>query len=266
MRSLQILILAFGILIAPYGVAAKEVVSVNGRKISEEQLKSALSGFNESQKERILEEKTSRDQLIDSLVSQELLVQEAEKESLQSTQEYKQALDTFRRQFLASLLVKKKLNSKLNEKAVKRYWQRNRFRYSTEQVRVHHILLDTRKEAKKILDLAKKKDADFQKLAEKYSKDSSAVNNRGDIGYITRDRMDPEFTGVAFRTKVGKVSGPVKTAFGFHIIKVVDRVSGDVLSYNDVQLKVKAALRNELVNRYVTELRADAKILTVKDK
>ena len=97
---------------------------------------------------------------------------------------------------------------------------------SEEEVHARHILVPTEDEAKAILaDL--KKGADFATLAKEKSKDPGAADG-GDLGYFTKDQMVPEFSAVAFKLDKGQLSDPVKTQFGWHIIKVEDkRVEAD---------------------------------------
>lgn len=240
--------------------SAKVLATVNGKKITDSDVKKALSGFNEGQKSKIFRDMNSRRQVVSNLVDQEILLQEAQKLQLENSKEFRAAYDAFRKQYLANLLVSKKLGSKLNEKAAKDYYKKNKHIFTTEQARLHHILLDKQREAEQIMKKAKAKGADFQALAEKYSKDPSAKYNRGDIGFVTRDRIAKEISAAAFRAKEGDIVGPIKTAYGYHIVKVIKRTSGKLLSYNEVQLQVKNVLREELVRSYVAGLKRKAKI------
>jgi parvulin-like peptidyl-prolyl isomerase len=72
--------------------------------------------------------------------------------------------------------------------------------------------------------------------------------------------MVPEFTNAAFSAKIGEIVGPVKTSFGWHIIKVTDKKPGQVLGYDEVELKVKSTLRNIYAQQLVAELRKSAKV------
>ena len=87
-----------------------------------------------------------------------------------------------------------------------------------EEVRARHILVPTEDEAKAILADLKKGD-DFAKLAKEKSKDPAPAANGGDLGYFTKDQMVPEFAEIAFKMPKGQLSDPVKTQFGWHIIK-----------------------------------------------
>src|SRR5581483_4572378 len=99
-----------------------------------------------------------------------------------------------------------------------------------EQVRASHILLKTdgKDDAAvkaKAMDIAKqaKAGADFAELAKKYSEDDSNAKNGGDLDYFARGRMVPEFDQAVFAMTPGQISDPIKTQFGYHIIKLVDK-------------------------------------------
>ncbi len=91
-----------------------------------------------------------------------------------------------------------------------------------QEVRARHILVPTEDEAKAILAEVKK-GTDFAELAKQKSKDPGAAAEGGDLGYFGKDQMVPEFAEVAFKLDKGQVSDPVKTQFGWHIIKVEDK-------------------------------------------
>ena len=244
---------------------SSQVATVNGKSITDKDMVQALGSVNETQRKDVLDDANSRRQLLNSLIEQELLIQESEKEKLDQDSDYKTALEAFRKQYLTNRVLAKNLSGKFTESAAKRYYESHKTRYSTEQVHAMHILVSDETKALEVMKLAEAPNADFQALAEKYSKDPSAKNNRGDIGFFGRDRMVSEFTNAAFSAKDGEIVGPVKTAYGYHIIKVVERKPGKVLEYSDVESKVKSDLQQELATTYMTNLRSQAKI-SIDDK
>ena len=92
---------------------------------------------------------------------------------------------------------------------------------SEPEVRARHILVETEDEAKAVL-AELKKGADFAELAKAKSKDPGSADG-GDLGYFTKDQMVPEFSEVAFKLDKGQLSEPVKSQFGWHVIKVEDK-------------------------------------------
>ncbi len=258
-RKQLALILAFGMATTVTARAA-ELARVGDTAITDKDLRAALSNFNEAQKAQILKDSNSRRQILASLIDQEVLLNEAVKSKLDQDAEYKEAFENFRKQFLASRVLQKNLGNKLTESAVKSYYEAHKSRYSTDQVHAMHILVSDEERAKELMKQAKEPNADFQALAEKHSKDPSAKNNRGDLGFFGRERMVPEFTEAAFAGEKGQIVGPVKTAYGYHIIKVVERKTGSVLEFADVESRVRNELRADLTQNYVSKLRQTAKV------
>jgi peptidyl-prolyl cis-trans isomerase C len=239
---------------------AAPVAKVNGKEITDRDVQMALSNLNEGQRATMLKDSNTRREIVNSLVDQELLVEQAGKEKLDQDQEFKDAMNAFRRNFLSSRVLQKTLGAKMSDSAAKKYYEQNKRRYSTEQVHALHILVSDEAKARELMKLAKAADADFQALAEKNSKDPSAKNNRGDLGFIARDRMVPEFTEAAFSAADGEVVGPVKTAYGYHVIKVTERKAGKPLNYEEVELRVKNDLKQELTQAYIGNLKKQAKV------
>lgn len=261
--------MATGLAVLAFPVAAlsaAELAKVNGRGITDRDLRLALPGLSEGQRETYLRDPNSRRQVLVELINQELLVQEAEKLKLDQEQGYKDALGAFRRQFLAARVLEKNLASKVTDSAARKYFQANKSRFSTAQVHVQHILSADEGTARSVLAQAKKPEQDFQALAEKLSRDPSAKNNRGELGLITRDSpFVAEFKDAAFNAPENTIVGPVKTTYGYHVIKVLEKKVGRPLGYDEVELKVRGELRAELVNVYVGDLKNQAKV-QVDDK
>jgi len=262
MRRIALFVLAvFLIVFTSSAVAATEWAKVNGKVITDKDVELALSGVNEGQRANILKDINSRKQVLSKLIDQEILAQTAEKEKLDQDQDFKDAISFFRKQYLANRLLQKNLKSQLTDKAAKNYYDAHKNRYSTDQVHVQHILLADEDKAKEVLNKAKAPNTDFQELAEKMSRDPSAKNNRGDIGMINRDSpFVQEFKDAAFRAKKGEIVGPVKTAFGYHVIKVVEKKPGKPLEYDEVEMRVKQEMQHDVVNAYVSKLKQTAKI------
>lgn len=145
-----------------------------------------------------------------------------------------------------------------------------------EQVRASHILVKVEKDAKdeevktklaeanKILGRVKKGE-DFDKLATELSEDPSAKENHGDLNFFPKDQMVPEFSDAAFKMKKGDISAePVRSDFGFHIIKVTDRKDASTMSLDETKPKVldylKQQKRQGEIGKVLKELRDGAKV------
>jgi peptidyl-prolyl cis-trans isomerase C len=105
----------------------------------------------------------------------------------------------------------------------------------------------------------------FKEFAEKNSVDPSAKNNRGDLGFITRDRMVPEFTQAAFNANEGESVGPVRTPYGYHVIKVLKKRAGKTLEFAEVEARVRNEMSSDLSQAYISNLKKTAKV-EVNDK
>ncbi len=249
------------VLVSGLANAAVEVAKVNGKAITDADIVSSLSGMNESQRKNYLKDTGARREVLSSLIDREVLSQEGEKANFEIDEDYKRSLELFRKGYLASRALNQNLSSKVTEGEARKYFDRNKLRYSTQQAYVQHILLDTEAKAEEVLKKAKQSGADFQELAVQYSKDPSAKNNRGEIGPVGWDSpFVLAFKDAALLTKEGAISAPVHTQFGYHLIKVLKRKPGKAMNYDEVELQVKADLRRELAEDFVYKLKQNAKV------
>lgn len=252
-------IMVLGLFVATAG-SAKDLAKVNGRQVTDKDLKQALGAFNEGQRENILKDLNSRRMVLNNAIDQELLAQKGEELKLDQEAEFKEMTANFRKQLLANMVLQKKLATNMTPAQLKKYYDLHEPKYSTDQVHVQHILASSEEEARKFLKMAQEEGADFQKIAEQHSKDPSAKNNRGDLGFVTRDLFVEDFTDPVFIAKTGSIIGPIKTLYGYHIVKVLDRKAGKHQEYSEVELRVRQALQQELGRKYALELRKEAKL------
>jgi peptidyl-prolyl cis-trans isomerase D len=134
-----------------------------------------------------------------------------------------------------------------------------------EQVRASHILLKTagkdeaavRKQAEDILKQAKAPGADFAALAKKYSEDDGSKATGGDLDYFSKGRMVPEFESAAFAMQPGQTSDLVKSQFGFHIIKVVDKKAAATRSLDEVRAQILDMLMSQRVDQQIADRTRD---------
>ena len=170
----------------------------------------------------------------------------------------------------------------ITDKETRAYYDNNQQSFKKpEQVRASHILIKvdpgagkSKKKAakKKIKKIQKKlkKGEDFGKLAREFSEGPSKEKD-GDLGYFGRGQMVKPFEEVAFTLAPGNVSDIVQTKFGYHLIKVIDKKPGSVISYENVKEKlgrfVKGQKVKEKLDIYIEELRSRAKVeILMKEK
>lgn len=222
--------------------------------------------------QKVFEGKEGMERFVDELVKKEMLYQEAQKRGLENDAEYKKKLAEFKKLTLISLLLEKEIEDKvkIGEKEARSYYDSHKEDFMTNnQIRASHILVKTEEEANIILGEIKK-GADFAKLAQARSIDSGSAKNGGDLGYFSKGQMVPEFEGVAFKLKVGEISKPVKTQYGYHIIKVTEKREGKPIEFEKIKDLVIQRLTAEkqkevfdsyiegLKKKYNTEIKKDA--------
>ena len=127
-----------------------------------------------------------------------------------------------------------------------------------QEVHARHILVETEDEAKAIA-AELKKGADFAELAKKKSKDPGASDG-GDLGFFTKEQMVPEFSAVAFTLEPGKISDPVKSQFGWHIIKVEEKRNRKAPDFEQVKAQIENYVTRKAQADYVAKLREAAKV------
>jgi peptidyl-prolyl cis-trans isomerase C len=128
-----------------------------------------------------------------------------------------------------------------------------------EEVSARHILVETEDQAKTVLaDL--KKGGDFAAIAKERSKDPGSKEKGGDLGFFSKDQMVPEFAEVAYKLDKGQLSDPVKTQFGWHIIKVEDKRKKQLPEFDKVKDQIQTFVQRRAQAELIQKLRADAKI------
>lgn len=244
---------------AATAAAPVEVASVNGQKITSDVLdklmKQAPAGAEGGQPTP-----EARRALLDKLIEVELVSQEAEKEGLGNEPDFVFAMNMLRKQQLYVSLIRKKVidTVKVTPEETKADYDKNKEQYNVgEEVKASHILVDTEDEAKKIKERLDKGE-NFEALAKEKSKCPSAPRG-GDLGYFGKGRMVPEFEKAAFALKDGEISGPVKTQFGWHIIKITARKPATVKSYDEVKSEIEQRLVQEKQKKAYEDLMASLK-------
>lgn len=239
--------------------AGDEVATVNGQAISKAAYEEALAGMPPQMQERMStpEGKVS---LLDDLITQEVLMQEAGRLGVEKDPAVKSRLEEARRQILVQSVIQKIAESDVTDDKVKAYYQSHQDEF--RQVRASHIVVETEDQAKDAKKRAVK--GDFATLAKEISTDPSAKENGGDLGYFRKDQMVKPFAEKAFAMKVNEVSDPVKTEFGYHIIKLAEIKAPESVDKLDPQ--ALNGVKRAVLAKRIEELKGRAKVVTHKDR
>lgn len=252
--------LIFGAWISGCGKSDNKVVAEVGNygitlKEFDELAKGLRTGFKTAQ-----EEFDAKNKLLDSMVTQRLLITAAYDKGLDKADEVKTAVAQNQAKFLLDALYSKEIESKVSvtEAAVRDFYNR-----LENRIHVAHILV-AREDTAQMIVKKLSEGASFEQLAYDYSVDPGAKRNKGDLGFITWGSMAslPEFEDAAFKLQPGEVSAPIKTRYGYHIIKVIEKQPNPA---RDTFEKMRSTLERQLgdIQRQRTAVQY---VASIKDK
>lgn len=238
------------------GGSGKTLATVNGSAIKESRVNEQLAQIPaDLLKGR---EAEVRRQLLDRVIDQELVAQEAKRLKIENDAEYKKQLGLVKLQLQANAVVARKVSETITQDTLKQKYEQVKNQLAFPAVKAKHILVPTEQEALDIIKIATP--ANFSELAKTRSKGPSAEQG-GDLGWFRREAMIPEFAQVAFSTPVGQVaSTPVKTQFGWHVVLVEDRKEKYVPPLDQVEPQLRQELAQQVVQGYLGSLRKGATI------
>ncbi|MDI6717165.1 MAG: peptidylprolyl isomerase [Actinomycetota bacterium] len=276
--------------------------TVNGKNITvaevDERLKQMMGNHMEQfkgEQGKILEDQVKYD-LLNKMIERELLVQEAdklgikvskkqldakikemmkafnlkdEKALLEALKQQSMTLEQFKEdvekyakvQMLGERITK---DVKVAPKEVEDYYNLNKNEFLTkDQVHAAHILVDKEEDAKKILKELRN-GADFAELARKYSIDTGSKSSGGDLSWKDKDMYVKEFADACWSLEPGQLSEPVKTQYGYHIIKLIDKKPARQKTFSEVESQIKEKLvlakKQELFNKWYSDIKKKAVI------
>ena len=254
--------LAVTLSITPGGVLAADddpvVATVNGTKILKSMLVTAQQLLPEQyQKIPLMQIYPA---LVDTVIDMKLSAADARKRRLHETKEFKVLMSRVEDQMLQRTVLQAEMDKALTEEALKRrYDALIADEKSSTEVHARHILVKTKEEAKDIIEQLQN-GASFEVTAKEKSTGPSATSG-GDLGFFGKGQMVPEFEKAAFSLRKGKFTDtPVKTQFGWHIIKLEDRRKSEPPSFESIKQKLQTEISQETGAEYVSGLRKEAKI------
>ena len=226
-----------------------------------EQFKPMLDMQPENKDKKFSElDKNVQEMLVKGFINQKLFEKEAEKLGIRSSEEFKKKVKAAENQLLQQELIERQLKTAVTDKLIdEEYNKLAKELKGQKEIRVAHILVDTEEKAKEIKKKLNK-GSKFEDLVKEFSKDEGSKANGGELGYVMKGQLVPEFENKAFSMKQDEISDPVKTQFGWHIIKALDSRDVKIPPKEQALNGIKGKLSRDTIEKYITELSAKAKI------
>ena len=239
-------------------LSAQVLVSVNGSKISTQDVNNALMEATQGRFNQVPADKQEefRKQVLQQLIAKELVYGDAVKtgvlKSKEFKNEYKKVQTRVKKELAIQVWQKQQLDKvKVSAKELKKYYDKNQEEFNEkESVHARHILVKSEDEAKKIISQLKSLKGSalktkFIELAKEKSTGPSGPKG-GDLGFFSKGQMVPEFNSKVFSMKVGSITKkPVKTQFGYHIIYLEEKRSASVRTFTEVKSFIEQRLKME---------------------
>jgi peptidyl-prolyl cis-trans isomerase C len=249
---------------AVYAQTDKVVAKVNGVEIKESDMTAAESEIG--QNAQALPEAQKREFVLNFLIDMQLAAKAAEGKGLDKTPDFIKKMADAKKKLLVETMLENDSKMKVSDAAIKQVYEDELKKLKPEEeVSARHILVPTEDEAKAIM-VKLKAGGDFAALAKELSKDTGSGAEGGSLGYFTKGKMVPEFEKAAFEGKKGDLLEPVKSQFGWHIIKVEDKRSQEPPKLEQVKPQIEEYLIRKAQSDMITALRASAKIEKIGEK
>ncbi|MCY6485737.1 peptidylprolyl isomerase [Clostridium aestuarii] len=222
----------------------KVLATVLGKEITEKDLKLAVERFPQ-QSRGFLATEEGKKQLLDQLVAFELCYNYGKDSGVENSEDFKEKIEGVKREILTQITIEKVIKAvEVTDKEVEEFYEANKEKFKTpETVAAKHILVETEESAKEISEKIKNGMA-FEEAATEFSTCPSKAQG-GSLGKFGRGQMVPEFEEAAFSLEAGVVSEPVKTQFGYHLIKVEGKEESTVQAFDQVKDQLKNQLAQE---------------------
>lgn len=273
---MKFLTILSGVFLTASIASAEVLVTVNGTDITRKMVNETLMQATQGRLNQVPQDKLQElgEQVLNNLVQEELIYGDAKKTGILKSKEFKEAykksLERIKKMIAIQVWQKKQIDKiTIPQKELKKYYDSNvgEFKQPTS-VHARHILVKTLDEAQSIAGSlkglkGKALQTKFIALAKEKSEGPSSKSG-GDLGYFPKGRMVPEFDSKVFDMKVGTISNPVKTQFGYHIIYLEDKQKAKTSSFKEVKEFIKDRLTREKFNqnmaKTIKDLHSKAKI------
>ena len=244
--------------LATAGAFAQNVAIVNGKAVPKARMEALAQQLAASGRPVGPE---MEGQLRDEVIAREVFMQEAQKQGLDATEDYKHQLEIARQAIMIRALFENyRKTSPVTDADVKAEYDKFVAANGGKEYKARHILVETEDQAKKIIaDL--KKGGSFEDIAKQQSKDPGSGANGGDLDWANPASFVPEFSEAMVKLKPGELTQvPVKSQFGYHVIRVDEVRDAQLPKLDEVRPQVTQQLQQQKLQKYQEELRAKAKV------
>ncbi|POA99905.1 hypothetical protein C2134_03960 [Chromobacterium sinusclupearum] len=242
--------------------AAESIAVVNGVSIDKSELDAAVANVVQSNGGRVQDSPELREQLKNSLISRQVILQEAARRGLDKQPEFVKRLDEARSELLRDALFADIANkASISDADIKARYDQEVAKYAgTKELHAYQITLSSQADAQKLIAQLKK-GGKFEELAKTRSIDPNAKQTGGDMGWGNLSRMEPKLAEALKAIPKGQVSAqPFQSQLGWHVFKVADIRDAQVPSLDQVKPQLARQLQEEAIAKAVEDLRAKSKI------
>ncbi len=234
------------------------VAVVNGKDIKRQEVLNLMGDMPAQMRQMPVEQLFSL--AIEQLINNQIVDKNAAKSGLEKDEDVKKQLKIAKTQIIRTKYVENEVKARITEEKLKNAYQEYLKNFpEIEEVKVAHILVGDEDTAKSLIKKLNNGD-DFASLAKENSKDGTAANG-GELGYFAKSDVVPSFADAAFATQVGTYTKkPVKSDFGYHIIRVDDKRTRPPAPYEQAKPFIEQELQRELLGEVIQDLRKDADI------
>jgi peptidyl-prolyl cis-trans isomerase C len=244
-------------LVAPLAASAQNVAVVNGKTVPKTRVEALITQITKQGQPRTPElEQQARDEV----VLREMFMQEAEKRGVAASADYKSQMELARQTILIrELFADYQKKNPVTDAEVAAEYDKLKAQASGTEYRARHILVEKEDEAKGLIAKIKG-GAKFEEIAKKSSKDTGSAENGGDLDFANPSSYVPEFSQALVKLKKGEMTeAPVKSQFGFHIIKLEDTREAKFPPLEEVKAQIQQRLGQQKLGQFRDEIRAKAK-------
>ena len=222
----------------------KILAKVNGTPITEQELENELRMLGQRAAE--FNNPQGRAMMLEQIINRKLFLLDAIKSGYEFNSQFKEELQKLKEDLLANFAITKAVeNVKVTDEDIKKFYEDNKDKMlNPEMVNASHILVDSEEKANELLEEIKAEKITFEEAAKANSTCPSSQNG-GNLGQFGKGQMVPEFDTAVFAMEIGEISGPVKTQFGYHLIKLNSKTEASEIPFEDVKESIAIQLTTE---------------------